>query len=620
MRTLRLSLVAGLGLLLLASCATVRPPPSVHTTRILAHARTAEHRREWAEAADWWTELARNTRGREARARALVRASEDLSRAREPQAVQKLLDSPLAQKIGESAWIQAFTRRGKVLLQHQHPARLLAWADALPAVTGPRAAPLLALEAEAWFARGEADPAIRLLDQRTRLLTTARAKARNARRLWSGLIRVATTSRSRLVIPADADPTEQSWIALADLMRAAWEDPAHFMQGLISWKRAFPEHRAEESILPRLVRELDRLGRYPSTLAVLLPLTGTYAAAGLAIERGLLAGRYREASFGTPPMIRFYNTGNHVKGALHAYREALRDHARWILGPLLKPQVAALAALHPSVPVLALNDLARRTRQPTHFYEFGLSPRDEIRQIVSHLARSGRLYGGALVPHGSWGRGILRDLSRDLDRVHGKLIAIGRYTPDRRSYSSNLEHFLRIRGSIIRGQALAGTLGMRLTFTPAPRSDLGFILLIANTLDAREITPELRYFGVHTVPVYGLSRDDVPGTVHDDLDGLRVLVTPWSLGTHGPWKRIRSHLAKLWPEGNARTSRLMAFGFDAYRLIPWLRSHPDSGRKLFWGATGLLSLGKNGRIDRQLIPVRFESGRAVPTDASRMKD
>ncbi|EQD76619.1 LppC family lipoprotein, partial [mine drainage metagenome] len=125
-----------------------------------------------------------------------------------------------------------------------------------------------------------------------------------------------------------------------------------------------------------------------------------------------------------------------------------------------------------------------------------------------------------------WGRAILKDLKRDLDRGHGKLIAIQRYTPNRRSYSSDLEHFLRIRGSIIRGQALAGTLGMRLTFTPAPRSDLDFILLIANTLGAREIMPELRYFGVTSVPVYGLSRDDVPGTIHEDLDGLRVPETP----------------------------------------------------------------------------------------------
>ncbi|EQD55749.1 LppC family lipoprotein, partial [mine drainage metagenome] len=124
------------------------------------------------------------------------------------------------------------------------------------------------------------------------------------------------------------------------------------------------------------------------TLAVLLPLTGSYGPAGLAIERGLLASRYSEGSFDTPPVIRFYNTGSHVKGALDAYRRALRTHARWIVGPLLKPQVRALLARRPAVGVLALNDVGRSIPKPDRFYEFGLSPRDELHEIVDRLIRS----------------------------------------------------------------------------------------------------------------------------------------------------------------------------------------------------------------------------------------
>ncbi|MHB1764576.1 MAG: penicillin-binding protein activator [Gammaproteobacteria bacterium] len=620
MRTLRLTLGACLSLMLLASCATLRPSPSAQVARILASARTAERLHDFALGARLRTELAQISRRPERAARSLVRAAEDLIEAGQGQAASRLLESRLSQEIGGPARVEALTRLGTALLLRKHPARLLALVHALPKVSGPLAAPLLRLQAEAWYARGRAVPAIRLFDERARLLTTDPAKTRNTQLLWSGLIQLDTARRHPLALPAQALGTERAWIALANLMRAAWENPAHFMQGLAAWKHEFPNHTAQASIIPHLVRELNRLGHYPKTLAVLLPLTGSYAPAGLAIERGLLASRYSEGPFGTPPVIRFYNTGSHVKGALGAYHEALRDHAQWIVGPLLKPQVAALATLRPAIGVLALNDLAKGMPKPGRFYEFGLSPRDELREIVDHLIRHHRLYGGALIPHGSWGRAILKDLGRDLDHAHGKLIAIGRYTPNRRSYSSNLEHFLRIRGSIIRGQALAGTLGMPLTFTPAPRSDLDFILLIANTLDAREITPELRYFGVTSVPIYGLSRDDVPGTIHQDLNGLWALETPWSLGTHGPWKRIRTNLARLWPQSDPRASRLMAFGFDAYRLIPWLRNRPDSGRRLFWGATGLLTLGKNGRIGRHLIWVRFESGRAVPTDTSRMKD
>ncbi|EQD77192.1 LppC family lipoprotein [mine drainage metagenome] len=620
MRTLRLTLGALISLTLLASCATLRPPPSAAVARIRKQARTAEQLHEWSEAARLHTQLAAITRRPKRAARALVRAAEDWIQAGQPNEARRLFASPLSRELGAPARVQAVARMGATLLQNKHPGRFLALVHTLPPVTGSLAAPLLRLEADAWFARDRADPAIRLLDERARLLTRTRARTQNARLLWSGLIRLATAGRRPLPIPAEAGETERAWITLANLMRSAWENPADFRRGLLVWKRQFPDHTAEATIIAHLVRELNRLGQYPKTLAVLLPLTGSYGPAGLAIERGLLASRYSEGSFDTPPVIRFYNTGSHVKGALDAYRRALRTHARWIVGPLLKPQVRALLARRPAVGVLALNDVGRSIPKPDRFYEFGLSPRDELHEIVDRLIRQHRLYGGALIPHGSWGRAILKDLKRDLDRGHGKLIAIQRYTPNRRSYSSDLEHFLRIRGSIIRGQALAGTLGMRLTFTPAPRSDLDFILLIANTLGAREIMPELRYFGVTSVPVYGLSRDDVPGTIHEDLDGLRVPETPWSLGTHGSWMRVRTDLATLWPQSNPRASRFMAFGFDAYRLIPWLRNRPNPGQRLFWGATGFLSLGKNGRIDRHFIWVRFESGRAVPVDSARMKD
>ncbi len=620
MRILRLTFGSLICLMLLASCASVPPPQSAQTRRIRAAARVAEQRGKWVEAAGLRTKLAHIAPTPGAAARALVKAARDDLESTHPRAARASLDSRLSRRIGTPALVRALAITGARLLRKKHPSELLALFHAMPPVSGPYASPLLKLDAEAWFARGDADQAIRLLDRRARLLRQARARTQNATLLWQGLIRLATAGRHPLATPAHANRTEAAWIALANLMRETWENPARFIADLAAWKQSFPDHTAQAKIIPRLVRELSRLGHYPKTLAVLLPLTGTYAPSGLAIERGLLASRYSEGPFGTPPVIRFFNTGSHVSGALHAYREALRDHARWIVGPLLKPQVAALATLHPALGVLALNDLPGSVPKPGRFYEFGLSPRDELREIVHQLIRHHRLHGGALVPHGPWGRAILKDLDRDLDHAHGKLIAIERYTPNRRSYSSNLEHFLRIRGSTIRGQALSGTLGMPLTFTPAPRTDLDFILLIANTLDAREITPEFRYFGIHSVPIYALSRDDVPGAVHPDLDGLRALETPWALGIHGPWKRIRVDLATGWPQTSPHATRLMAFGFDAYRLIPWLRNRPAYGRRLFWGATGFLSLGKHGRIDRRLIWVRFVSGRAVPVDSSGMEN
>lgn len=621
MRTWRLTLGALLGFVLLASCAPLPPPPSQAAGQIQARAKLAEHQRDWGHAARLYTTLARITRGHREAGRALVEAALDRIRSGHPRAAHLLLTGPLAQTIGQKALLQAASTLGSSLIQGHHPRPFLVLVDALPAPAVLDSAPLLKLAGEAWYAEGRAAPALELLDRRARLLTRPAARKRNARLLWSGLIRIATTRTQPLARPSTAGRTESAWIALANLMRQAFENPGAFPSALHAFKRRFPDHRAQDVIIRSLVRELARLNHFPKSIAVLLPLTGRYAQAGRLIERGILASRYQESPSAAVPLIRFYNTGGHVAGALKAYHRALHNQAGWIIGPLLKPQVTALLQRHPTVGVLALNNVpAPKAPRPRRFYEFGLTPRDELRQITTRLIESGRLYGGALVPHGPWGRAILKDVQHDLKRGDGKLIAIEHYTPNRRSYSSRLEHFLKIRASIIRGQGLEGTLGMPLSFTPAPRSDLDFILLMANTLDAREIMPELHYFGVTSVPVYGLSRDNVPGVIHDDLDGLRVLVTPWSIGTHGPWKRIRTELASLWPGAGPHAGRLMALGFDAYRLIPWLRRPLPPGTRLFWGSTGFLSLGKHGRINRRLIWVRFESGRAVPIHALRTQN
>jgi outer membrane PBP1 activator LpoA protein len=56
--------------------------------------------------------------------------------------------------------------------------------------------------------------------------------------------------------------------------------------------------------------------------------------------------------------------------------------------------------------------------------------------------------------------------------------------------------------------------------------------------------------------------------------------------------------------------RLVAMGVDAFRLLPWLYAGdmPEALR----GATGLLSLGSDGVITRELDWAEFRGGRPEP--------
>jgi len=72
--------------------------------------------------------------------------------------------------------------------------------------------------------------------------------------------------------------------------------------------------------------------------------------------------------------------------------------------------------------------------------------------------------------------------------------------------------------------------------------------------------------------------------------------------------QIRDRIRAAWPARTARRDRLYAFGFDAYRLVPALRSKSLSQSNEISGVTGKLLLDDHNRIRRELEWVQIRSG------------
>jgi outer membrane PBP1 activator LpoA protein len=72
--------------------------------------------------------------------------------------------------------------------------------------------------------------------------------------------------------------------------------------------------------------------------------------------------------------------------------------------------------------------------------------------------------------------------------------------------------------------------------------------------------------------------------------------------------RIRDAVRGAWPTRTARLDRLYAFGFDAYRLVPALRSNALSGSAEIAGVTGKLRLDDHNRIRRELDWTQIRNG------------
>ena len=113
---------------------------------------------------------------------------------------------------------------------------------------------------------------------------------------------------------------------------------------------------------------------------------------------------------------------------------------------------------------------------------------------------------------------------------------------------------------------------------------------------ARQILPQLKFHYAGDVPVYSTSDSFEPDpTANSDLDGMLFPDMPWMVASDPVTAQIRDGVRAAWPARTARRDRLYAFGFDAYRLVPALRSQvPGRGERNLGG-------------DRQIAPRRSKS-------------
>jgi outer membrane PBP1 activator LpoA protein len=109
--------------------------------------------------------------------------------------------------------------------------------------------------------------------------------------------------------------------------------------------------------------------------------------------------------------------------------------------------------------------------------------------------------------------------------------------------------------------------------------------------------------------VYGTSDSFEPNpTANSDLEGLLFPDMPWMISNDPVTAQIRDGVRAAWPARTARRDRLYAFGFDAYRLVPSLRSGNPAASSDIAGVSGKLHLDQQNKIRRDLEWAQIKSG------------
>jgi uncharacterized protein len=465
----------------------------------------------------------------------------------------------------------------------------------------------------ALFRMGDAVAGTQTLVGREALLTDPWLRVQNRELLWENLrtTDLDTAVGTRL---AQADRESRGWVELAMINRSVWMDAASQEARLQQWRTDFPEHPGE-ALIPTFPSPELPARRELRKLALLLPLTGPFAATAEAVRDGFFAAYYGNES--VRPQVLLYDTGSGEATLRSAYRRALNEGAEFIVGPLRREDVVALADQgRPPVPVLALNYLDSGQRPPFNFYQWGLAPEDEARQAAERAVIESRYRAIALVPEGDWGQRVLAAFRERLESLGGKLIAARAYETGARDHSDAIRALLDLDASAERHRAVGAALGQKVEYEPRRRDDVDLIFIAARPDQARLIWPQFRFHRASDLPIYATSLVYDGEKPDDDLNGIRFCDMPWMLAREGEWPALRERLQGLFPGLARQHQRLTALGYDSYTLVTLIEKGQLRPGNYFPAASGTLSLRDDGVVTRSLHCAEIRRGDLRPLDVS----
>ncbi|WP_266160330.1 penicillin-binding protein activator [Dyella silvatica] len=340
--------------------------------------------------------------------------------------------------------------------------------------------------------------------------------------------------------------------------------------------------------------------KMPGKIALLLPSSGNYAAAGAAISEGFFAA-YADASrnHAPRPPVRVYDSGGTPASAIKAYQQAVDDGAQLVVGPLTRGEVSALFGMNPlPVPLLALNHPDDKSLPSSGVSEFGLLPETEGAQSADHMIERGIHSAYVIVSNEDYAQRAANAFKAELEARGGSVAGMG-------TLSSNSVNFANTISGLNAADA---------------SSDAG-IFISMRPQQARLLLPQLKLARVN-LPVFATSHiyagvDDAGA--NRDLDGVEFCDSPWLFNAQ-PGLPNHEDVANQLPAARGMSARLFAFGMDAWNLVPyvdWLHEHPGS---YLPGATGQLTADQFGRVRRVMVWAKFQDGVAHPLNGSLQMD
>ena len=517
---------------------------------------------------------------------------------------QNILNSLAAEQLPAKQQITAYVIKAELALSHKNPAAAL---DALSHISLEQlTGASKALQTRTHTARAEALAATgnNLAAARERiylgsLLDNSQIHSNNEH-IWA---LVSQLPEHQLADSSDIELN--GWLTLAQLSRKG--TLSQQQNTLKDWLSANAQHPAATHT-PTALEQLIHLQMHSiKQVALLLPQSGPLASVARALRDGFISAQL-QASGDELPTVKLYDSMA-FDSMQSFYAQAQRDGIDLVVGPLEKPMVKQLANL-PNLPIktLALNYADADQNAPHELFQFGLAAEDEAREAARRAWADGHTQAVALVPKGEWGDRVLNAFTQHFISLGGTVNGVERIDQPVQLAQQIATLFQLRAQSPERSLASASHAADN---APSRREDVDFLFLAATPEQAQQVRPTLVFQYVGDIPVYATSHlftGNLTAAQLKDLDGIRFCETPWLLNPHQP---MQQQIGNQWPQAHTSLGRLYAMGVDAFTLATQLQ-HLSLGEHSVEGYTGILSLGQQQRIERQLPWAEIRDGQIQP--------
>ena len=342
-------------------------------------------------------------------------------------------------------------------------------------------------------------------------------------------------------------------------------------------------------------------------VAILLPLSGPHADIAQAM---LQAARLGYDLPGNPPLL-VEDTGGDAGRAAADARAAIAAGAGIILGPLTAPETAAVApiARAAGVPVLAFtNDPAQ---QAPGVWTFGITPGQQVRQLVAAASAAGHTKLAALLPDQPFGHALAQALIRAASEanlappeIRFHEMSMGSVNTTTRALSDYADRRGPIDAQIRAARALNTREGRKkaaeLARSPIPPAPFDALLLGDTGENLSEVGAMLPYYDIDRSAVQIMG----PGLWADPASGAAQMQGAW-YAAPDPAARTAFVQAYTARYGTAPPT-IADLAYDAAAIARVVRA--QGGNVLarltqpagFSGSDGWLALARDGQVRRGL--------------------